>query len=509
MSLSVTESPQDYGLPADHGEWRPHQKEALDIILAAKNPSTIILEFPTGGGKTALAAATATKDKVLAMMLTKDLQDQYSRGYGFDVIYGRGNYMCTEPNRVKRWLKTYGYVPTGDDCPGMKECTTVCPYKQAKAIVIPSYKAAMNYSYSWYSEWWHKRGGYLFADEAHNLAISVISNLAQLLVSEKQRQRWDLPTFPACSGTAEWAIQRVDDWVHDASTSLHSTLKGMSDERAQAKGTLLLRKLQLLSDLIWQGAWYVKGTNIGEPYLSCRPINPSAFADRLLGKHSQRVLMSATIGNPQTFASGIGITDYEFHSFPHNIDPSHRPVFFYKDAPAMNWKSNWQSYDKQADIITQIVINHPHERVLIHVTTWKSVEHLAQRLARRGLQDRVWVPDKTKGRIQQIETFLHHPQSDLVIVSPSYWEGLDLKDDLCRAIIVAKVPFADRSDPVVAARLRQEGGSTWDHWQAALKVCQGIGRGTRHADDFCVGYIVDSNWRLVQSQAPSWFETQT
>lgn len=505
----MTETPQDYGLPADHGEWRPSQKEALDIILAAKNPSTIILEFPTGGGKTALAAATATKDKVLAMMLTKDLQDQYSRGYGFDVIYGRGNYTCTEPNRLKRWLKTYGYVPTADDCPGMKECTTVCPYKQAKAIVIPSYKAAMNYSYSWYSEWWHKRGGYLFADEAHNLAISVISNLAQLQVSEKQRQRWDLPTFPACSGTAEWAIQRVDDWVHGAGDSLRSTLKGMNDERAQAKGTLLLRKLQLLSDLLWQGTWYVKGTNIGEPYLSCRPINPSAFADRLLGKHSQRVLMSATIGeNGTMLANELGITDYEFYSFPHNIPPERRPVYM-TDAPAMNRKSTWQDYEHQADVIAAICYQHKGERILIHTTRWKHAQDLADRLARKGLQDRVWVPARTEGRLQQVAKLMNPYPPDLIAIGPSFWEGLDLKDDLCRCVIVAKVAYADFSDPVVAARLKQEGGNKWYRWCACLKTVQGCGRAVRDAEDFAVAYIADGSWNRVASFAPKWFKVES
>lgn len=504
----VIESPQDYGLPADHGEWRPSQKEALDIILAAKNPSTIILEFPTGGGKTALAAAASTKDKVLAMMLTKDLEDQYSRGYGFDAMYGRANYPCTEPKKVKRWLKTYGFAPTADDCPSMKECPISCPYKQAKATTISSYKAAFNYSYSWHSEWWHKRGGYLFADEAHNLAISVISNLAQLQVSEKQRQRWDLPTFPACSGTAEWAIQRVDDWVHSAGDSLRHILKNMNDERAQAKGTLLLRKLQLLSDLLWQGTWYVKGTNIGEPYLSCRPINPSAFADRLLGKHSQRVLMSATIGNAEMLAGELGITDYEFYSFPHNIPSERRPVYM-TDAPAMSYKSTYADYEHQADVIAGICYQHKGERVLIHTTRWRHASDLADRLARKGLQDRVWVPNKTQSRLEQVAKLTNPSYTDLIAIGPSFWEGLDLKDDLCRCVIVAKIPWSDRSDPVVAARLRQDGGGKWDRWCAALRVVQGCGRAVRDADDFAVAYIADGSWNRVASFAPKWFSVQS
>lgn len=535
----MTESPQDYGLPLDHGEWRPSQKEALDIILAMKNPSTIILEFPTGGGKTALAAAMATKDKVLAMMLTKDLQDQYSRGYGFDVIYGRGNYPCVESYKVKRWQDAYGFVPTADDCSNMKECLEPsCPYKLARAIAKDSQKTAMNYAYAWASEWWHEREGYLFADEAHNLAISTISNLAQLEVSERQLRRWDLPDFPHCSGTMRWAIDDVVAWIDEARPVLKhkaglrkdpdpfieewfepdsftdEMLKGSTiadkkqKERKQAKK--LLSKLLLLKDIIWKGTWYIRSSNIGEPHLSCRPINPSVFAPRLLGYHRQKILMSATIGDASMLANELGIpqNEYEFYSFPHNISPERRPVYM-TDAPAMSYKSTWQDYEHQADVIAGICYQHKGERILIHTTRWKHAQDLVDRLTRKGLQDRVWIPSRTEGRLEQVAKLTNPSYTDLIAIGPSFWEGLDLKDDLCRCVIVAKIPWSDRSDPVVAARLRQEGGGKWDRWCAALKVVQGCGRAVRDAEDFAVAYIADGSWNRVASYAPKWFSVET
>ena len=99
-------------------------------------------------------------------------------------------------------------------------------------------------------------------------------------------------------------------------------------------------------------------------------------------------------------------------------------------------------------------------------------------------------------------------QDDLITIGPSFWEGVDLKEDLCRVIIVAKVPFQNRSDPVVAARLRQKGGQKWDSWVAALKVVQGCGRAVRDEKDFAVAYICDGHWPRVAKYAPEWFAVE-
>jgi hypothetical protein len=371
-----------------------------------------------------------------------------------------------------------------------------------------SNRACTNYSYAWYAEWWHRRQGYLFADEAHNLAISVISNLAQLNVSERQRQKWDLPSFPACSGTTSWAITKVADWLDDASTCLRVVLSRVKDERTQTKGTFLRRRLAMLAELIWQGTWYVKGTNVGEPMLTCRPINPAAFADRLLGYQSKRVLMSATIGDVEMLAKELGIEDYEFHSFPHNIPRERRPVYM-TDAPPMSYRSTWKDYEKQADVIFEICCRHKGERILIHTTRWKHARELADKLARRGLQDRVWVPEQGIGRIKQTSKLTDPQYTAMIAIGPSFWEGLDLRQDLCRAVIVAKIPFSDRSDPVIAARLKQKGGNNWDRWCAALKVVQGCGRAVRDADDYAIAYIADGNWNRVKSFAPRWFRVES
>lgn len=502
-------NPKDYNLP--HTEWRPHQREALELILNMHNPETLILEFPTGGGKSALSSAAGYTDGTFTMVATRDLQRQYADVYDFDVIWGRSHYPCTDENKVNRWKKTYGFPPNAGDCTAMKECTISCPYKQAKVHSYGSSKVVTNYHYAWYSEWWHKRPGYLFCDEAHNLAISTISSLAQLRVSERQKDKWELPKFPACSGTTEWAKDNVYDWLDKAIAILGGKLGSMEESKEKSQGTMLHRKLVMLRQLLPYGDWWVSGHNTpsikNPPQLVCRPINPSAFADRLVGHHTKRVLMSATIGDAEMLASELGITDYTFHSFPHNIPADQRPVFL-TDAPAMSYKSTYADYERQADVIGSICHRHKGERVLIHTTRWKHARDLANRLSKRGLHNRIYVPKQGENRLTQVAKLMNPTPRDMIAIGPSFWEGLDLKEDLCRCVIVAKIPFQDRSDPVVAARLRQEGGGKWDRWVAALKVTQGLGRAVRDETDYAIGYIADGNWERVSKYAPSWLHVQ-
>jgi Rad3-related DNA helicase len=327
-------------------------------------------------------------------------------------------------------------------------------------------------------------------------------------VSERQRRLWGLPSFPGCSGTGEWAKDKVFDWLDKALLGLFNTLGPMDkDQRERSKGNLLLRKLKMLKELLQEGLWYVEGTNIGSidnpPHLDCRPVNPKVFAPRLLGWHKKIVLMSATIGDVNVLAEGLGLESYEFRSYPHNIPAEQRPVYL-ADAPAMSWRSKWKDYEEQADVIAYICLKHPYERILIHTTRWKHAKDLADRLARKGLQDRVWVPDtKKQTRIEQVAELTNPQHPYRITISPSFWEGLDYRSG--SVAIIAKVPFQDRSDPVVATRIRQEGGNRWDKWVAALKCVQGCGRVVRDAEDYAVSYICDGNWSRVSSFAPAWF----
>ena len=80
-----------------------------------------------------------------------------------------------------------------------------------------------------------------------------------------------------------------------------------------------------------------------------------------------------------------------------------------------------------------------------------------------------------------------------MLVSYGGWEGLDLPDDMCRAVIIGKWPIPPASSGRRAKDLEsgKVDGLMASDREVIAKVRQGMGRGIRHADDWCKVYIVD------------------
>ena len=87
--------------------------------------------------------------------------------------------------------------------------------------------------------------------------------------------------------------------------------------------------------------------------------------------------------------------------------------------------------------------------------------------------------------------------SAVLFGTASFWEGVDVKGDALRLVIIEKLPFASPVDPLVRARiehLQTSGGNAFRDYQlpeAALALKQGVGRLIRSEQDFGVVAICD------------------
>ena len=83
----------------------------------------------------------------------------------------------------------------------------------------------------------------------------------------------------------------------------------------------------------------------------------------------------------------------------------------------------------------------------------------------------------------------------------SFWEGVDVRGDALRLVVIARLPFAVPDDPVVAARtehLRRAGANWFAELalpRAALLLKQGFGRLIRSTTDRGVVAVLDSRLR--------------
>ena len=96
---------------------------------------------------------------------------------------------------------------------------------------------------------------------------------------------------------------------------------------------------------------------------------------------------------------------------------------------------------------------------------------------------------------------------DGVIVAPAMAEGFDLKNDLARFQVIAKVPWPSLGDRVMKRRMELD--DNYYAWCTALKLVQSYGRAVRSKEDWAYCYIIDSgfDWFMMKNgkRIPQWF----
>ena len=87
---------------------------------------------------------------------------------------------------------------------------------------------------------------------------------------------------------------------------------------------------------------------------------------------------------------------------------------------------------------------------------------------------------------------LTHPKTQ------SFWEGVDVKGDALKLVVIDKLPFAPPDDPVLSARIeamKRQGRNAFMEYQlphAAITLKQGAGRLIRDETDHGVLMICDT-----------------
>lgn len=213
--------------------------------------------------------------------------------------------------------------------------------------------------------------------------------------------------------------------------------------------------------------------------------------EHFLTKVKKAVYMSATLGNIDEFAvlMGLKIDEYAGFRLPSNFDFSTSPIYL-TDSGYLNYKNFDTTIDKVLDDALFVCEHrHPNEKGIIHTSTFKIANLFKNKLVKSSNPSRYLFYDTSASKEECINKMKQNPDIPYVIIGPSLYEGIDLKDDLGRFNIILKAPYSGMSDYTQQKMLRYP---FWYKRVVLEKIEQAIGRTNRHVKDRSVVYLMDS-----------------
>jgi Rad3-related DNA helicase len=509
------------------GPERPKQTEALDAIqdaFAVQKKKFVILEAPTGAGKSGIGMAAASWAKTLPvinpetqrgayiMSPQKVLTKQYMRDFeinGLVELKGRANYPCdTFDTDCEAGALLCG--GDADMCPS-------CPYKTAKAIFMERLVGTENFDYylneSIYAGQLPNRT-MLICDEGHNLEQKILGFTDTELTQKKCDEygvKEKLPIFKPNH------TQEIVEWLSNVFMPAASRYRMLLDEQladAKEEGNIekraeVAKKLNGVKQFLVRvnrflstttpDEWFAysdwnpdKKYNKGTGNLIIKPLTARLFANDLMFKNAQHILiMSATILDFNTFMRNLGIDpkDAVCIRMDSEFPIENRPIF-YLPVGNMGYRTKQATLPKMAAFIGKLLAKYAKVKGLVHTQSFDNNEYFINFLTE--FQDRILTHKSTfKGSREKCVEEHSSTSEPTVLFSPSMAEGLDLKDDLARFDIITKVPYP-ALDPYVKARLDRD--PKWYAWMTALVMVQQTGRTNRHRNDRSHHYILDEGF---------------
>ncbi len=501
-------------------KYRPGQQEALDAAREAFDGGKrfVVLEAPTGAGKSALAV-TLAREAASAYLVTaqKLLQDQYLGDFpDLASMRGRSNYECL----VADTHAAEAPCTVGVTLPGCE----ACPYFTAKDEAIAASRTVLNYPYA-LAEAQHagmfEPRELLVLDEAHGIEAALMRFVQVELDDASFRRAGLSATVPQGDHAwtlIEWALDLLPD-LQEALAQVEGQAKAVRPTGREAIGLYRQRRwlegrmaaIQWMIDSVEneEADWVVETDRRGDAgrMVRFRPVDVASFAEPLLFHYGRRVLlMSATVLNVPTFLRTLGVRESqaEHVTVASTFPPERRPVRLHPVAD-LRRATLERDLPKLVEETARIMADHPEEKGVIHAHSYKIARAIADGLPPH-LQKRLRLHDAAAGRDDALR---HHRTSvePTVLLSPSMTEGVNLAGDDARFQVLCKVPWPYLGDAQVKARKERE--PEWYAWQAAVRLVQAYGRSVRSEDDHAVTYLLDATFpAFIKRQAhllPVWF----
>ena len=532
---------------------RPAQQRALEAIEKAQREGKkfVIIEAPTGAGKSGIAMAAASWAKTLpcndpmtqpgAYILSpqKTLTAQYMKDFevnGLLELKGKANYWC---NTHETDCDSAAIINNASEAGDQRECCQNCPYKVAKKAFIENPIGVTNFAF-YLNETQYagqlKNRKMLILDEGHNTENQILG----FADTEITRHRNDevglgrLPVFEPGENLKckDWLATEFIPAAQQFMTLTENQIKEAKLAGAPREAILkLVKKLDgydkficrlnrfMNSDDLTNWLCYTEEENKftgTKEAIIIKPLTATLFSEEILFRKAEMVvIMSATILNFKAFMRYLGINpaDAVCVEMGSDFPVENRPVFF-MPVGSMAARRDKETGKKMRELtmpdmlatVERLLTKYANKKGIIHTNSYDFANQIVNHMRRTAHGSRMLthtgVPGSREACVQEHAT----SSEPTVIVTPSMTEGLDLKDDLGRFCIVIKVPFP-YIDAYVSARMKRD--PEWYNYVTLLAIVQEFGRVVRNRNDKAHGYMLDADFESLLRRAggmlPDWW----
>jgi Rad3-related DNA helicase len=538
-------------------KFREGQREAIEAICNhyLQDPEgTIILDAPTGSGKSLIAMWSAHVLKELGKrgyLVTSDLmlQDQYEEDFkrlklNWPSIRGVDNYNCNV-NDLPFSLADCKMKGIGYEAAEKLPCWNNCGYLQGRKRAKELPVALFNYSYyliqrNYVEDKMQEQDreipfpirDFVFFDEAHKVDSIVQSHFSPRIDRTTTKIFKEVNKFVQKQAiSAAWVSEnRIEDIVdrlmreddHQELMRHISEFRGIAvvyrkvrsaalkQSKSRFKGgdvpkdwQTFFGRMDRLKD-IWCkfDDYYDIIKELGmdaividrketETKFLC--LEEAMMIDKFLQKKSGfKVFMSATLGDIRSFAKHTSMGAAKVIRMNNNFDYKKSPVVFV-NRHKLSFREREQNLPKVIKVLDKILEKHKGQSGIIHAGSYQFMNEIN---AQSKHSFNFITYDVAKERQGAIRNF--NEQDGKILVGPSLLEGLDLKDDKSRFQIFFKVPYPSLGDPLVKAKMSAFPG--WYDWKTGIAIQQGAGRSIRSKDDWAITYILDACFRSLSNK---------
>ena len=225
--------------------------------------------------------------------------------------------------------------------------------------------------------------------------------------------------------------------------------------------------------------------------VSLKPIDVSKFTDSFFETEYQ-IFMSATI-DKESFCENMGLDkkDIAFVDTPKSPFPIEHREINLLNIRRLSYGSTEEDELAVIRTIDKILDEHYNQRGIILTSSVPRCNKILRHLSAKNTKRiRICHSTNKDGKTQDEILSEHASDPTGVLLSSSLWEGVDLKDDLSRFQIIAKVPYPNYKEKRIKAKM--EKFPLWYTSQTLTKLLQGFGRSIRSEDDWAKTYVLDT-----------------